>query len=157
VAARAHPQEQPLELRCLDVRCATLLPRDAELCDECGGTALALVAAAPAVLFGEAVDRSVGFGLVVDRPNLIGRGVPGLTVDLARLPGSESVHRHHAQIALQDADWSVTHLGRNPLVISRTEGVLVVQPAATEWLRSGDWLQVGRIRLRFVLGRSVRA
>jgi FHA domain len=151
-----RPQQVSLELRCLDPRCGTLLPRDAELCDECGGTALALLGHSEAVLIGDAGERPVGFGLVSERPNVIGRGSPGLDIDLIRFPGSDSVHRHHAEISRQASDWSISHLGRNPLVISRADATVVVQPGATEWLRSGDWLQIGRIRLRFIIGRGVR-
>jgi hypothetical protein len=153
----AHPQELSLEVRCLDPRCGTLLPRDAEICDECGGTALGLLSACDAWLTGDAGGRPVGFGLVSERPNVIGRTSPGLAVDLSRMPGSDSVHRRHAQIELQVADWSVTHLGRNPLVILRADGTQVVQPGTMEWLRSGDWLQIGRIRFRFIIGGGVRA
>jgi hypothetical protein len=156
VAARPQ-QQRSLELRCLDPRCGTLLPRDAEICDECGGSALELLSQSDAVLLGEAGDRPVGFGLVRDRPNVIGRASPGLDVDLARFPGSDSVHRRHVQIELHDADWSITHLGRNPVVLSRAAGTLVVPPGTTAWLRSGDWVQIGRIRLRFLFGRSLRA
>ena len=152
----ARPQQLPLELRCTDPRCGTLLPREAEICDECGGTALDLVGHSEALLIGDAGDRPTAFGLSHDRQNVIGRATPGLAVDLSRFVGSDSVHRRHANIELRGSDWSVTHLGRNPLVISRTEGAVVVQPGATEWLRSGDWLQIGRIRLRFVIGRGVR-
>jgi len=133
-----------------------LLPRDAELCDECGSSALDLVGHSEALLIGDAGDRPAAFGLSADRPNVIGRATPELAVDLSRFVGGDSVHRRHAQIELRGSDWSVTHLGRNPVVISRAEGTVVVQPGATDWLRSGDWLQIGRIRLRFVIGRGVR-
>lgn len=156
MAARPAQPSSSLELRCQDPRCGTLLPRDAEVCDECGGTNLAPLGHSAAVLIGDAGDRRVGFGLASERPNVIGRGSPGLDVDLTRFPGSDSVHRHHAQIFRQDSDWSIAHLGRNPLVISRPDATVVVQPGATERLRSGDWLQIGRIRLRFVIGRGVR-
>jgi FHA domain len=144
-----------LELRCLDPRCATLLPGDAEICDECGGTALDRVGHSEALLVGDAVDRRVGFALLSGRPNVIGRSAPDsppLEVDLSRLPGSESVHRVHARIEAQQGNWSVTHLGRNPVVVTRAEGSEVVQPGSSAWLRSGDWLQIGRIRLRFIVG-----
>ena len=146
-----------LELRCLDPRCATLLPGDAEICDECGGTALDRLGHSSALLVGDFGDRSVAFGLVAGRPNVIGRfsaDSPPLEVDLSRLPGSESVHRVHARIdATSDGTWRVTHLGRNPVVVSRaSEGPVIVQPGSTAWLGSGDWLQIGRIRLRFIIG-----
>ena len=144
-----------LELRCLDPRCATLLPGDAEICDECGGTALDRIGHSAALLIGDAGDRRVAFGLFAGRPNAIGRSAPAsppLEVDVGRLPGSESVHRLHARIEAQQGNWSVTHLGRNPLVVSGADGTQVVQPGTSAWLRSGDWLQVGRIRLRFIVG-----
>lgn len=144
-----------LELRCLDPRCSTLLPGDAEICDECGGTALDRVGHSAALLIGDAGDRRIAFSLSAGRRNAIGRSAPEsapLDVDLGRLPGSESVHRLHARIEAQQGRWSVTHLGRNPLVVSRTEGTQVVQPGTSAWLEPGDWLQVGRIRLRFIVG-----
>jgi hypothetical protein len=153
----ARPQELRLELHCLDRRCGTLLPRDAEICDECGGSALGPLRDAEAVLFGDAGDRPFGFGLAAARANVIGRASPELDVDLARCPGSESVHRRHAQITASQGTWSVAHLGRNPLVVLRSTGALVVQPGTTCELGSGDWLQVGRIRLRFMVGRGPRA
>jgi hypothetical protein len=144
-----------LELRCLDPRCATLLPADAELCDECGGTALGRVRDSEALLVGDAGDRPVAFPLGSGRTNVIGRSSPGsppLDIDVSRFPRSDSVHRRHAQIDADHGHWRVTHLGRNPIVISRPEGTLVVQPGTTSDLRSGDWLQIGRIRLRFIVG-----
>ncbi|MBV9325347.1 MAG: FHA domain-containing protein [Chloroflexi bacterium] len=153
----ARPQELRLELHCLDRRCGTLLPRGAEICDECGGTALGQIGHNAAVLFGEAGDRPIGFGLAATRPNVIGRASRELDIDLARCPGSESVHRRHAEITAHEGTWSVAHLGRNPLVVSRPAGTVVVQPGTTCELRSGDWLQVGRIRLHFIVGRGARA
>jgi hypothetical protein len=144
-----------LELRCVDPRCATLLPGDAELCDECGGVALDRIGHSAALLLGDAGDRRVAFGLSAGRPNVIGRWAPDsppLDIDLSRLPGSESVHRTHARIEAQLGNWSVTHLGRNPVVVSGAEGTQVVQPGSTAGLRSGNWLQIGRIRLRFIIG-----
>jgi hypothetical protein len=155
VAARS--QEARLELRCLDRRCGTLLPRGVELCDECGGTELELVRHTDAILLGDAGDRRVGFGLSSGRPNVLGRAAPELDIDLVRWAGSESVHRRHARIVanVQAGTWSVTHLGRNPLVISGPAGALAVQPGGTSELRSGDWLQLGRVRLRFIVGRRL--
>ena len=144
-----------LELRCLDSRCATLLPGDAEICDECGGTALDRIGHSEALLIGDAGDRRVAFALHSGQPNMVGRSAPDsppLEVDLSRMPGSASVHRVHARIEVQDGNWSLTHLGRNPIVVSRAEGAQVVQPGTAAWLRSGDWLQIGRIRLRFIVG-----
>ncbi|HEY2592790.1 MAG TPA: FHA domain-containing protein [Chloroflexota bacterium] len=151
----ARPEEPRLEMHCLDRRCGTLLPRDAEICDECGGTRLGRVGHSDAILLGDAGDRPVAFGLTSVRPNLLGRASPDLDVDLGHWVGAESVHRHHAQIVANTSEgtWSVTHLGRNPLVIFGPAGAEPVQPGTTRQLRSGDWLQVGRIRLRFMVGR----
>ena len=146
-----------LELHCLDRRCGTLLPGDVEICDECGGTALGPIADSDAMLLGDAGERPVGFSLDAARANVIGRASSDLDVDLARWAGSESVHRRHAQITAEQGTWSVSHLGRNPLVVSRPAGPLVVQPGTPCELRSGDWLQLGRIRLQFVVGRGRRA
>jgi len=153
----ARPRRTTLELYCLDRRCGTLLPSDTELCDECGGTALGLVSDSDAILLGDAGERPIGFGLSSARANVIGRAAPELDIDLVRCVGSESVHRRHAQITEHDGTWTVAHLGRNPLVVSRPAGTLVVQPGTTSELRSGDWLQVGRIRLRFIVGPGQRA
>jgi hypothetical protein len=152
----ARPQEPRLELRCLDRRCATLLPRDAEICDECGGTALGLVSDSEAILIGDAGERPVAFALASARTNVIGRAAPDLDVDLSRCVGSESVHRRHARIDAYEGTWSVTHLGRNPLVVARPTATVVVQPGTTDELRPGDWLQVGRIRLHFIVGPALR-
>jgi hypothetical protein len=144
-----------LEVRCLDPRCGTLLGADAELCDECGGTALAPVSQSGALLLGQTDDREVAFGLYAGRANTIGRSAPEsppLDVDLRRLPGSDSVHRLHAQIDAQQGQWQIRHLGRNPVVVLRAEGAVVVQPGTAAPLRSGDGVQIGRIRLRFVVG-----
>ncbi len=146
-----------MELHCLDRRCGTLLPRDAEICDECGGTALGRIGHSDALLLGDAGDRSVAFGLAANRPNVIGRAAANLDVDLVRWAGSESVHRRHAEIVSGDGTWKVRHLGRNPLVIVGSAGAVVVQPSATSELRSGDGLQIGRIRLRFLVGRRAGA
>lgn len=153
----ARPREQRLELHCLDRRCGTLLPRDAEICDECGGTELGPIGHSDALLLGDAGERPVGFGLTASRPNVLGRTSPDLDVDLGRWVGSESVHRRHAEIVASAGAWSVAHLGRNPLVIVGPAGALVVQPGTTSELRSGDWLQIGRIRLRFMVGRRLGA
>jgi hypothetical protein len=145
-------------LRCTDPRCATLLPEDAEICDECGSTALARLSQSEALLIGEAGDRRVAFSLASGRPNMVGRSVPDslpLDVDLRRLPGSDSVHRVHARFEMQQGEWGVTHLGRNPVVVARPEGTFVVQPGTSVALRSGDWVQIGRIRLRFLVGPGI--
>jgi hypothetical protein len=149
-----QPQLIAAALRCLDLRCGTLLGADAEVCDECGGTALAPIAGAQALLVGDAGDRPVAYALHAGQPNILGRSSPGggaLDIDVARFRGSESVHRRHAQFDERQGQWSVTHLGRNPIVLSRPEGTLVVQPSSSTPLRSGDWLQIGRIRLQLVV------
>jgi len=141
-------------VRCLNPHCATLLPDDAEICDECRATDLGRLEEVDALLLGDAGGRSVGFALLTGKPNLLGRSTPdgpSIDVDLARLPGSESVHRQHARVEGQYAHWTVTHLGRNPLVVFRPEGPEVIAPGTAGRLQSGDWLQVGRIRLRFLL------
>jgi len=139
-------------LRCVDRRCGTVLGADAEVCDECGGTALAPLVAAQALLLGDAGDRPVAFELRAGQPNVLGRSSPGaLDIDVARMRGSESVHRRHAQFDESQGQWSVTHLGRNPIVLLRPEGTVVVQPGSSSALRSGDWLQIGRIRLQFIV------
>jgi hypothetical protein len=141
-------------LRCVDRRCGTLLSADAEVCDECGGAALAPIGDAQALLVGDAGDRPVAFELRSGQPNVLGRSSPGggaLEIDVARMRGSESVHRRHAQFDERDGEWAVTHLGRNPIVVSRAEGTGVVQPGTSAALRSGDWLQIGRIRLQLVV------
>jgi hypothetical protein len=146
------------ELRCPDPRCATLLPEDAEICDECGSTVLARISESDALLIGDAGDRRVAFGLAAGRANVVGRSVPDsppLDLDLRRLPGSDSVHRVHARFEMQQGEWSVTHLGRNPIVVARPEGTFVVQPGTTAALRSGDWIQIGRIRLRLLVGPGI--
>ena len=63
--------------------------------------------------------------------NVLGRSSPGggaLEIDVARMRGSESVHRRHAQFDERQGQWSVSHLGRNPIVVVRPEGTVVVQP-----------------------------
>ncbi len=149
-----QPQAISAGLRCVDPRCGTLLGADAEVCDECGGSALAPLVAAQALLLGDAGDRPVAFELHTERPNVLGRSSPGggaLDIDVARFRGSESVHRRHAQFDQRQGQWFVTHLGRNPIVLSRPEGTIVVQPGSSSPLRSGDWLQIGRIRLQLIV------
>ncbi len=141
-------------LRCSDSRCATLLALDAEVCDECGSTDLVPATNGAGVLLGLAGERPVAFGVDDRVPTIIGRGsgsdVPD--VDLSRFPTltSGSVHRRHARIEQVDGRWRISHLGRNPLVIQRDSETLVVEPGGAAALRPGDWLQVGRVRLRFV-------
>jgi hypothetical protein len=141
-------------LRCVDWRCGTVVAADAEVCDECGGSALAPIAQAQALLLGDAGDRPAAFALRSGQPNILGRSSPGggaLEIDVARFRGSESVHRRHAQFDERQGQWFVTHLGRNPIVLLRPEGTIVVQPGSSSPLRSGDWLQIGRIRLQLVV------
>jgi FHA domain len=149
-----QPQPAAIGLRCLDPRCGTVLGADAEVCDECGGSALAPIDAVPALLLGDAGDRPVAFALHPERPNILGRSSPGtkpLDIDVTRFRGSESVHRRHAQFDERQGHWTITHLGRNPIVLLRPEGTVVVEPGSSSALRSGDWLQIGRIRLRLVV------
>ena len=97
------------------------------MCDECGGTAFGRLSDTEAMVLGQAGDRPVGFGLLPAGHNLVGRSTPGGLVpeiDLARFPGSASVHRRHAQIEKGHGQWTLTHLGHNPVVISRPEGTL---------------------------------
>src|SRR5260370_1178938 len=127
---------------------------DAEVWAECGGSALAPPVAAQALLLGDAGDRPVAFALHTERPNVLGRSSPGggaLDIDVARFRGSESVHRRHAQFDQRQGQWFVTHLGRNPIVFLRPAGTTVVQPGSSSPLRSGDWLQIGRIRLQLIV------
>lgn len=141
-------------LRCTDPRCGTLVTADAEVCDECGGSALAPISQPQALLVGDAGDRPVAFALQPGQANILGRSSPGASlpdIDVTRFRGSESVHRRHAQFEVERGQWTITHLGRNPIVVARPEGRLVVEPGSSSPLRSGDWLQIGRIRLRLVL------
>ncbi len=139
-------------LRCTDPRCGTLLALDAEVCDECGSVDLIPATAGAAVLLGLAGERPVAFGVDADRPIIVGRGsgneIPD--VDLSRFPSSGSVHRRHAQLEQINGDWRISHLGRNPVVIQRDTETLVVEPGGAAALAPGDWLQFGRVRLRFV-------
>ena len=149
------PQALESALRCGDGRCGTLLAPDAEVCDECGGTFLVSATEGAAVLVGLAAERPVVFGLRGAGQTRVGRG-EGTSfapdIDLSRFPGSDSVHRRHAELAVRDGSWHVTHLGRNPLVIQRANNeTVIVEPGSTEALRPGDWLQFGRVRLRLLV------
>jgi hypothetical protein len=139
-------------LRCADPRCGTLLAPDSELCDECGSTDLVPATQGTAVLLGLAGERPVAFEVHDREPTIVGRGagaeIPD--VDLSRFPSSGSVHRRHARLEQIDGRWRISHLGRNPVVIQRDNETLVVEPGGAAVLRPGDWLQFGRVRLRFV-------
>ncbi len=155
-----NPASGPaVELRCRDGRCATLVPADAEICDECAGVDLEPLGQGEAWLVGIAGDRRAGFELQADRASSIGRSSPGdpaPDVDLARFPGSSSVHRRHATIERRGEGWQITHAGRNPLLIQRREGALPVQPGGSAPLSPGDWLLMGTVRLQFFV-RAVAA
>ena len=145
-------------LRCTEAGCATVLAADAELCDECGSQRLMRLSDSPAVLIGAAGDRPVAFELPADRPMTVGRSSSGATapdIDLARLPGSATVHRQHAEIAPAGAVWRVTQLGRNPLVIRRPGETVVVEPGTSQPVRAGDRLLVGGVSLQVVVMRQV--
>jgi hypothetical protein len=140
-------------LRCTDARCGTLLALDAEVCDECGSSDLVPAAGGVAVLLGLAGERPVAFA-VGSGATIIGRGSGSERpdIDLGRFPRpiSGSVHRRHARLEQVDGRWRISHLGRNPLVIQRANETLVVEPGGAASLHPGDWLQIGRVRLRFV-------
>jgi|SRR5579871_5145309 len=140
------------ELRCLDRRCRTLLPGDAEICDECGGTNLGPLAAFPAALSTTLEDRPVVFALEATRPAIVGRSVPGgepPDVDLARFPGAAAVHRRHAVITLEESAWRIIHNGENPLRVEHAGVPKDVAPNGSALLRSGDRLIVGSVALYF--------
>jgi hypothetical protein len=145
-------------LRCTEPGCATVLAPDAELCDECGSQRLARLADSRAVLIGAAGERPVAFELPAEGRVTVGRSVSGArapAIDLARLPGSASVHRQHAEIAPDGNGWRVTQLGRNPLVIRRPGETVVVEPGTSQPLREGDRLLVGGVGLQVVVMRQV--
>jgi FHA domain len=145
-------------LRCTQPGCATVLPADAELCDECASQRLMRLSDSPAVLIGVAGDRPVAFELPANEGVIVGRSSSGATVpdiDLARLPGSATVHRQHAEIAPDAAGWRVRQLGRNPLVIRRRDETVVVEPGTSQPLRAGDQLLVGGVTLHVVVMRQV--
>ncbi|MGI9148097.1 MAG: FHA domain-containing protein [Chloroflexota bacterium] len=138
---------------CADPRCATLLPADAEICDECGGIRLEPSDNALAMLCGWADGRPVAFKLHPAGPTSIGRSAPGVAapdIDLSRLPGSGSVHRRHATIELRDGEWRVTQLGSNLLVVIGRDRV-VVATGTTAAVRSGDLVDIGGVRLQLVV------
>jgi hypothetical protein len=143
---------------CADARCATLLPADAEICDECGGTRLDALEDIHVRLCGWADERPVVFALQADKPSIIGRSAHGgrtPDIDLRRFPGSGVVHRRHAWIELEDGEWRVTHLGTNSLVAHGRETV-VLEPGATSRLEPGDTLEVGSVRLQLVVRQLPR-
>jgi hypothetical protein len=129
------------------------LARDAELCNECGGTDLTQASDGIALLLGLAEDRPVAFELHASGPTTVGRGSGSSEapdIDLSRFPGSDSVHRRHAALEQREGHWRIVHLGRNPLVIQRTNDAVVVEPGTNAALLPDDWLQFGRVRLRLV-------
>ena len=138
------------QLVCADRRCATLLPADAELCDECGGTDLRPLHDAEAVLVGLDRARATAYRLAGSSV-IVGRSAPDSQpdVDVSRLEGAESVHRRHASVERTAEGWQATHLGRNPLVRQRGAEATPVAPGDSIELRSGDGLVVGLVRLRF--------
>jgi hypothetical protein len=141
-------------LRCEDAACGTLLPEDAEICDECGSTRLSPLSHSQALLMGFAGDRPVVFELSLATPTVIGRASAGSArpaVDLSRFPGAASVHRQHARVEYADGQWSVSHLGKNPLVVDRANESVVVEPGGTQPLWPGESLQLGRVRLQLVV------
>ena len=144
------------QLVCADPRCATLLPPDAEICDECAGTRLERLDRLRAILCGWADDRPVVFKLEPGRTAVIGRSTPDgppPEVDLERVSGSRSVHRQHASIEGDGGVWRVTHLGTNPLTILGAQR-LTLGPGASAEVRHGDTLDVSGIRLTLVLRES---
>lgn len=143
---------------CGNPRCATVLAPDAEICDECAGTQFEELYAGTALLCGWADERPVAFRLTAGRPLLIGRSSSGgqaPDIDLRRFPNSASVHRRHATIELRGREWSVTHLGTNPLVIRRGDRVALKTGASTV-IRPGDALEVGGVALLLVVRASLR-
>src|SRR5205809_8024030 len=60
------------QLLCQDPRCRTVLPGDAEICDECGAANLRPLAEAGALLIATYADHPVGFPLQAAGPNIIG-------------------------------------------------------------------------------------
>jgi hypothetical protein len=133
---------------CADPRCATLIDNEAEICDECAGTAFTRLESIGARLCGWAGERPVVFRVPSDRPSTIGHAraeqVPD--IDLQRFPNSEVVHRLHARIERQNNEWRVRHLGTNLLTVRGSE----LEPGQAVALRSGDMLQVGTVLLQFV-------
>lgn len=138
---------------CTHRRCATLLPDDAEICDECGSASLLQLASGSVLLTGAAFDRQVGFVLQPAAETAIGRLVEDAAepeVDLGWLPGGDSVHRLHATLACGDGQWTITHRGQNPLLIQHQGETVAVEPGASSGVAAGDGLVVGRVRLQLV-------
>jgi hypothetical protein len=136
---------------CADLRCATLLDDDAEICDECGGTLFTPLQAIGTRLCGWDGDRPVVFRLREDKPAIVGRSSAEHTpeVDLRRFAGSEVVHRRHARIEFVDNQWRLCHLGTNALLVVRDEPISL-QTGQQVNLRSGDRMQVGNVVLQFI-------
>lgn len=142
-------------LLCGDSRCRTLLPAEAEICDECGG-ALRPPAAGEAVLVGAGEDRQVAFELGGSGSLSVGRAGDGSTpdVDLEGLPGCDSVHHLHASLDGAHGAWTITHRGRNPLLIHRGAERIALELGGSAALQSGDNLVLGRLGLAFVIAGS---
>jgi hypothetical protein len=142
------------EVLCPQPGCGTLLPQDAEICDECGSGDLQPAGQGKALLVAALGDRRVAFVLDAGREMALGRSVDGLgapDVDLGRLPGGDSVHRLHGHITCEDGAWTITHRGRNPIVIHRGSQSSPVEPGGSAALEPGDGLVVGRVRLQFLV------
>lgn len=141
------------DLLCQEPRCRTILPPDAEVCDECGCADLEPLGTDPAWLIGVMQEHPVAFPLGQARPYVIGRsagdsGAPD--VDLGRFAGNATVHRRHAVIERRAEGWWITNTGRgNPVVIQRSDEVIRVPPQDSKLLRSDDRLVVGTVRLQF--------
>lgn len=142
-------------LLCGDPRCRTLLPEEAEICDECGG-ALRRPAAGEAVLVGVGEDRQLAFVLGAEGSRSVGRAGDGSApdVDLEGLPGCDSVHHLHASLDGAEGAWTITHRGRNPLLIQRDGERIALEPGGSAALQSGDNLVLGRLGLAFVIAGS---
>jgi ribosomal protein L40E len=140
------------DVRCRNPRCGTLLPPDAELCDECGSAELEPIAQCEALLSHQLDERTVVFALLGEQETTIGRSGEGSTpmVDLSRFPESGSVHHLHAAVQRQPEGWLLTHRGRNPLLIRRAGETLPVEPGGSAPISSGDLIVVGSVGLRFL-------
>jgi hypothetical protein len=152
---RPAPAPDGRALLCTEPTCRTVLPGDAELCDECGTSALVRIADSGPLLTATAQDRQVAFPLRRAGATTIGRSSDEATaapeIDVSRLPGSDTVHRQHARITYRAANWHIQHLGDNPLAIARSSGKLVIEPGTSVVLRDKDVLTVGSLSFRVVL------
>jgi hypothetical protein len=155
---RTHPALSSSSdgLVCMTRACGTLLPADAEVCDECGGTVLEPLRVIPALLCGWAGERPVVFRLDSVRTLVIGRGSGDNSladIDLARFPGSNAVHRRHVSVAPNGPTWRVTQLGTNPTVV-RGVKPFNMAPGASAEITHGDTLEIAGIRLTLVVRRE---